>query len=319
MRLSHYYALAVLATCLACSSRLSASDDDGLFGPSVKQAPVKVYTSKQPDLLPPEQPAAFDLFGSTPSPTVESLKAHAEKRLLPEADKPVVVGMCAEGVIASYDEAYRLSLKTGKPLRVLVGQPVEHVMRQGKTEDGFLKCRIDDGMDHRFTARGVYEFEPVNGQLYVRGQAPRQVSRGPSNRANGSGDWVTSVSRPACSSCGDPDCKCGCRYGGTCRCGENAGRPQSNEPLPEVVCDAQGCRIEYRGQQTWIEQVPANEGVGVRVINPPPQQRPAAQFAQPMMFQNLPTQGAFFSPFSMPMGGCVGGQCFGGSCRSCGS
>ena len=130
----------------------------------VPEGTVRAWQSSQPSLLPPDKPQALDLFSLTPSPTVEALKSHAEKRLLPGADRPIVVGMCCDGVIANYDEAYRLSLKTGKPLRVLSKQPMDLIVRQGRADDGYLKVRVDD--DPRFPVQGVFEFKPQNQQLW---------------------------------------------------------------------------------------------------------------------------------------------------------
>jgi hypothetical protein len=219
---------------LAFSFPLSASEPDDLFSNAAKHkaatvkassAPAKVYQSKQPSLLPPEKADPCDLFSQRPSPSVDELKAHAAKRLEPGADRPLQIGMCCEGVIGSYDEAYRLSVKTGKPLRVLVGQPMSLIMAQGKRDDGVLKCRVDEGLDPRFKTKGVFEYQPgKDGKLY---QAAAKL-----------GD------PKACTECSDPNCSCGCNIGGQCKCS----KPTTNvsavvrevppSALPQAMIDA---------------------------------------------------------------------------------
>lgn len=129
---------------------------------------VRAWRSSQPPMLPEERPAVRDVFDVSDSPTVGELLRLADKRLEPTAERPVVVGMCCNGVIANYDEAYRLSLKTGKPLRVLVGQTMDFIVKQGLRDDGFLKVRVDDGADGRFPITGCFEYEPRNGQLWQK-------------------------------------------------------------------------------------------------------------------------------------------------------
>jgi len=214
-------ALVAVAALMFCSALASASEPDLFSAPAAKAAPPKVYTSKQPELLPPEKPDALDLFARRPSPSVEALKAHADQRLLPGADRPLAIGMCCQGVIGSYDEAYRLALKTGKPLRVLVGQPWSHIVAQGKAEDGYLKCRVDDGTDNRFTAPGVYEYVPQGGRLVAflggrpSGANPIQASPPPVP--------------PACP-CGVQGCQCGCSTGQPCQCLGGVRLP-GNQPI----------------------------------------------------------------------------------------
>lgn len=198
-----------------CSSTSAQSTDSpiDLFDVGSKPAePVKVYASKPPALLPERAPAAgVDLFDVTPSPSVEALKAHAEKRFAPERDRTHVVGMCAEGVIGSYDEAHRIAVRDRKPLRVLVGAEWSEIVRQGKAAaaDGVVVCRVDVGEDERFRGRGVYEYEPAgDGQLY---------------------------SKPAATPCRSCTAEgCPCRYGGTCVCNQATTSPAIAQPRPFI-------------------------------------------------------------------------------------
>lgn len=223
--------MAAIAACLLFSALASASEDDLFSQPAQKAAePVRVYQSKPPALLPPEQPTAQDLFAARPSPSVEALKAHAEQRLLPGADRPLVIGMCCKGVVANYDEAYRLSLKTGKPLRVLVGQTMDRLIAQGATEDGFIKCRVDPEAHPAFRQPGIYEYQPIQGKLYGRSGLPGTPIQGVPQQQPAPGQTIN-VSAPVNSVCNTPDCACGCSAGALCVCSQPTPQPQP-QPQP---------------------------------------------------------------------------------------
>jgi hypothetical protein len=161
-----------LATCfLHCTAAAEPSTDSPLDlfadrpAKPADAAPVKTYRSKPPVLVPEPGPADVDLFDLTPSPSVEALKAHADKRLEPGADRPLAVGMTADGVVANYDEAYRLAVKQGKPLRVYVGRAFAANAKEAAGD--CVKCQLEDG-DARFRGPGVFEYVPMNGGLFER-------------------------------------------------------------------------------------------------------------------------------------------------------
>jgi hypothetical protein len=144
---------------LLVSVLASASEPLKLFG-GEPQA-VRTYTSKPPALLPERvtgQP--LDIFTVTPSPSVADLKAMAEQRKVDE-DRPVAVGCMTGGVVTNYEEAYRLHLKTRKPLTVFVGQP-PHVVKAAGAEASAQEaiiCVIEPGADGAFRSSGIHRFD----------------------------------------------------------------------------------------------------------------------------------------------------------------
>ena len=165
--------IAVAIVCLSYLGSASASEPLRLFDEPV----ARTYTSKPPVLLPERAPGQpIDLFAARPSPSVAELKAMADRRKVD--DDRVHAGACLPGgVVCNYQEAYRLHVKTGKPLAVLVGQSPHVIKAVGAeaTNEESIVCVIEPGDEPQFSRTGIHRFYRPIPNAQPRGVCPNGV------------------------------------------------------------------------------------------------------------------------------------------------